>query len=93
MGATYVALRRRRRRGFGGPHGGLIGADVTAARGILRRRRDAGDLSFTAFVMHSIARDLVDLTVSVDHEIVDCAPAARFARRLAALLEQAAGLG
>jgi 2-oxoacid dehydrogenases acyltransferase (catalytic domain) len=38
------------------------------------------------------ARELLDLTISVDHEVVDGAPAARFARRLAELVEQAAGL-
>jgi pyruvate/2-oxoglutarate dehydrogenase complex dihydrolipoamide acyltransferase (E2) component len=37
-------------------------------------------------------RELVDLTISVDHDIVDGAPAARFARRLTTLLEQADGL-
>ena len=37
-------------------------------------------------------RELLDLTISVDHEVVDGAPAARFARRLAVLVEQAAGL-
>ena len=37
-------------------------------------------------------RELLDLTISVDHEVVDGAPAARFARRLAELVEQAAGL-
>ena len=38
------------------------------------------------------ARELLDLTISVDHEVVDGAPAARFARRLAELIEQADGL-
>ena len=38
------------------------------------------------------ARELLDLTISVDHEVVDGAPAARFARRLAELVEQADGL-
>jgi pyruvate/2-oxoglutarate dehydrogenase complex dihydrolipoamide acyltransferase (E2) component len=37
-------------------------------------------------------RELLDLTISVDHEVVDGAPAARFARRLAELVEQADGL-
>jgi pyruvate/2-oxoglutarate dehydrogenase complex dihydrolipoamide acyltransferase (E2) component len=37
------------------------------------------------------ARELLDLTISVDHEVVDGAPAARFARRLAELIEQADG--
>ena len=37
-------------------------------------------------------RELLDLTVSVDHEVVDGAPAARFARRLADLVEHADGL-
>jgi pyruvate/2-oxoglutarate dehydrogenase complex dihydrolipoamide acyltransferase (E2) component len=39
-----------------------------------------------------LARELLDLTISVDHEVVDGAPAARFARRLAELVEQADGL-
>ncbi|MFP5282959.1 MAG: 2-oxo acid dehydrogenase subunit E2, partial [Actinomycetes bacterium] len=37
-------------------------------------------------------RELLDVTISFDHEIVDGAPAARFARRLTELVEQAAGL-
>jgi len=37
-------------------------------------------------------RELLDLTISVDHDIVDGAPAARFARRLAELVETAEGL-
>jgi chloramphenicol O-acetyltransferase len=37
-------------------------------------------------------RELLDLTISVDHEVVDGAPAARFARRLAELIERADGL-
>jgi pyruvate/2-oxoglutarate dehydrogenase complex dihydrolipoamide acyltransferase (E2) component len=38
------------------------------------------------------AREMLDLTISVDHEVVDGALAARFARRLAQLVEQADGL-
>ena len=37
-------------------------------------------------------REMLDLTISTDHEVVDGAPAARFARRLAELVEQADGL-
>ena len=37
-------------------------------------------------------REMLDLTISVDHDIVDGAPAARFARRRAELVEQADGL-
>lgn len=37
-------------------------------------------------------RELLDLTISVDHAIVDGAPAARFARRLSELIEGCAGL-
>jgi len=37
-------------------------------------------------------RELLDVTISVDHAIVDGAPAARFARRLTNLIEQADGL-
>jgi pyruvate/2-oxoglutarate dehydrogenase complex dihydrolipoamide acyltransferase (E2) component len=37
-------------------------------------------------------RQLLDVTISVDHDLVDGAPAARFARRLTELLESAAGL-
>jgi pyruvate/2-oxoglutarate dehydrogenase complex dihydrolipoamide acyltransferase (E2) component len=37
-------------------------------------------------------RELLDLTISVDHAIVDGAPAARFARRLTNLVQQADGL-
>ena len=37
-------------------------------------------------------RKMLDLTISVDHDLVDGAPAARFARRLADLVEGAYGL-
>lgn len=37
-------------------------------------------------------REPLDLTTSVDHAIVDGAPAARFARRLATLIDDCAGL-
>jgi pyruvate/2-oxoglutarate dehydrogenase complex dihydrolipoamide acyltransferase (E2) component len=37
-------------------------------------------------------RELLDITISVDHAIVDGAPAARFARRLSTLIEDCAGL-
>jgi pyruvate/2-oxoglutarate dehydrogenase complex dihydrolipoamide acyltransferase (E2) component len=37
-------------------------------------------------------REMLDLTISVDHEVVDGAPAAPFPRRLAELVEQADGL-
>lgn len=37
-------------------------------------------------------RELLAVTISVDHAIVDGAPAARFARRLAELVEESAGL-
>jgi pyruvate/2-oxoglutarate dehydrogenase complex dihydrolipoamide acyltransferase (E2) component len=37
-------------------------------------------------------RELLDLTISVDHDIIDGAPAARFAGRLAKLVEQTNGL-
>jgi hypothetical protein len=37
-------------------------------------------------------RDLLSLTLSVDHDIVDGAPAARFVRRLRALIEAGDGL-
>lgn len=37
-------------------------------------------------------REMLDLTISVDHAVVDGAPAARFARRLAERLERADGL-
>jgi pyruvate/2-oxoglutarate dehydrogenase complex dihydrolipoamide acyltransferase (E2) component len=37
-------------------------------------------------------RELLDITISVDHDIVDGAPAARFARRLAELAERADAL-
>jgi pyruvate/2-oxoglutarate dehydrogenase complex dihydrolipoamide acyltransferase (E2) component len=37
-------------------------------------------------------RELLDVTISVDHAIVDGAPAARFARRLTELIDQADGL-
>jgi pyruvate/2-oxoglutarate dehydrogenase complex dihydrolipoamide acyltransferase (E2) component len=39
-----------------------------------------------------VPRELLDLTITVDHAIVDGAPAARFARRLTGLLECADGV-
>ena len=41
---------------------------------------------------HIEIREYLDLTVSVDHDIVDGAPAARFARRLVELIENGDGL-
>ncbi|HEY5978482.1 MAG TPA: 2-oxo acid dehydrogenase subunit E2 [Microlunatus sp.] len=38
------------------------------------------------------ARELLDLTISFDHAVVDGAPAARFARRLSELMADCAGL-
>ncbi|MFN2167693.1 MAG: 2-oxo acid dehydrogenase subunit E2, partial [Anaerolineae bacterium] len=38
------------------------------------------------------AREFLSLTMSFDHDIVDGAPAARFARRFTELLEQGWGL-
>ncbi|MGZ3714639.1 MAG: 2-oxo acid dehydrogenase subunit E2 [Ktedonobacterales bacterium] len=42
---------------------------------------------------HVAVREYLNLTVSVDHEIIDGAPAARFTRRLKALIESGYGLG
>ncbi len=41
---------------------------------------------------HSAVREYLSLTISVDHDIVDGAPAARFARRLTELIESGYGL-
>jgi pyruvate/2-oxoglutarate dehydrogenase complex dihydrolipoamide acyltransferase (E2) component len=41
---------------------------------------------------HLVERELLDVTVSVDHAVVDGAAAARFARRLTELVETAAAL-
>ena len=38
-------------------------------------------------------REILDLTVSIDHDVVDGAPAARFVQTLRSLLEDAHGLG
>ncbi|HEX2349635.1 MAG TPA: 2-oxo acid dehydrogenase subunit E2, partial [Ktedonobacterales bacterium] len=37
-------------------------------------------------------REYLDLTISVDHDIIDGAPAARFTRRLKELIERGYGL-
>lgn len=42
---------------------------------------------------HSTAREYLSLTISVDHNLVDGAPAARFTRRLKELIESGYGLG
>lgn len=42
---------------------------------------------------HSAVRDYLSLTISVDHDIVDGAPAARFTHRLKDLIESGYGLG
>ena len=44
------------------------------------------------YVDELLPRELLDLTISVDHQIVDGAQAARFARRLSELVEQGDGL-
>jgi hypothetical protein len=41
----------------------------------------------------AVARELLSLTVSVDHNLVDGAPATRFTQRLKDLVEGAFGLG
>jgi pyruvate/2-oxoglutarate dehydrogenase complex dihydrolipoamide acyltransferase (E2) component len=41
---------------------------------------------------HTAVREYLSLTISVDHDIVDGAPAARFAQRLKALIESGYGL-
>jgi chloramphenicol O-acetyltransferase len=41
---------------------------------------------------HSAIREFLSLTISVDHDIVDGAPAARFAKRLKELIESGYGL-
>jgi hypothetical protein len=41
---------------------------------------------------HSAVREYLSLTISVDHEIVDGAPAARFTQRLKELIESGYGL-
>jgi hypothetical protein len=38
-------------------------------------------------------REILNLTVMFDHQVVDGAPAARFARRLVELIESGYGLG
>ena len=42
---------------------------------------------------HVVVREYLSLTISVDHDIVDGAPAARFTRRLKELIEGGYGLG
>ena len=92
---------------------GLVEIDVTNAHRLLRQREAAGeDLSFTAFLIHAVARavdedrimhayrrrgrlilfDDVDVNTQIETAVVDGAPAARFAGRLAELIEQADGL-
>jgi pyruvate/2-oxoglutarate dehydrogenase complex dihydrolipoamide acyltransferase (E2) component len=39
-----------------------------------------------------VTREVLDLTISVDHDIVDGAPAARFVRRLREAIEAGDGL-
>jgi hypothetical protein len=41
---------------------------------------------------HAVVREYLSLTISVDHDIVDGAPAARFTRRLKELIESGYGL-
>jgi pyruvate/2-oxoglutarate dehydrogenase complex dihydrolipoamide acyltransferase (E2) component len=42
---------------------------------------------------HTALREYLSLTISVDHDVVDGAPAARFAQRLKELIESGYGLG
>jgi pyruvate/2-oxoglutarate dehydrogenase complex dihydrolipoamide acyltransferase (E2) component len=42
---------------------------------------------------HTAVREYLSLTISVDHDLVDGAPAARFTRRLKELIESGYGLG
>jgi pyruvate/2-oxoglutarate dehydrogenase complex dihydrolipoamide acyltransferase (E2) component len=41
---------------------------------------------------HVEPRDILDLTVAFDHDVVDGAPAARFVKRLVGLIESGYGL-
>jgi hypothetical protein len=53
-----------------------------------------GGLSERAHVIddHIVVRDVLDLTVTIDHNIVDGAPATRFGAELRSVLESAAAL-
>jgi len=42
---------------------------------------------------HTVVRECLSLTISVDHDIIDGAPAARFTRRFKELIESGYGLG
>lgn len=85
---------------------GLVEVDVTDARAAIRAPAAAGGprLSFTGFIvactpkpvdedrlMHARRRHQ-SLTISVDHDIIDGAPAERFVERLRQLIESADGL-
>ena len=87
---------------------GLIEVDVTRARTFLRdHKANTGEsLSFTAFLItvggigvkpgvvdgHIAIREYLSLTISLNHEMIDGAPAARFIRRLKDLIESGYGL-
>jgi pyruvate/2-oxoglutarate dehydrogenase complex dihydrolipoamide acyltransferase (E2) component len=72
--------------GGGGGWGIGIGSHTTGLTlgGISRRPAVVGD--------RIEPREILDVTLSFDHDIVDGAPAARFAARLRALIESATGL-
>ncbi|HKT37817.1 MAG TPA: 2-oxo acid dehydrogenase subunit E2, partial [Ktedonobacterales bacterium] len=41
---------------------------------------------------HPVVREYLNLTISIDHDLVDGAPAARFTKRLKELIESGYGL-
>lgn len=72
---------------FGGGSGAAIGHPTISTLNIY-----VGGLSERPHVVEGeiLVRDMLDLTVTVDHRIVDGAPAARFVADLRRLLERAA---
>jgi hypothetical protein len=63
---------------------GLGGTECTGVGGISRRPRAIGD--------HVEVRDVLDLTLTIDHNVVDGSPATRFAADLRQVLHTAAVL-
>ena len=75
---------------FGGGPGYGIGAQTLNTLTVL-----VGGISTKPWVVDGVVvpREILDLTISIDHNLVDGAPAARFAATLRALLESAEILG
>jgi pyruvate/2-oxoglutarate dehydrogenase complex dihydrolipoamide acyltransferase (E2) component len=83
VGVTAVGM-------FGGGAG--WGIPATSPTALMVTVGGIGEKHVVTSTGDVVAREFLDLTISVDHDLVDGAPAARFTKRLKELIEGAHGL-